>query len=405
MKRAPASHGAACRWLFLIQLVSMGAMEMSGPFWAVHLRELQPMTARELAWASGVAYAGPMVMAICCTPYWGRLGDRVGHKPMLLRALLALAATQCWIALSGSVAVILAARLLQGALAGFITAAQSYGAGLVGREQRGHLMARLQVATAAGSVSGPVLGGWLFDRFGFDAVNGACALACLLCAACGALALPALAGGTVRREATPRPSSFVLRGAAGGLLLGIVLVQTSKMMPQAFFGLYADDVLHVSRRTAGWYYAALALGLCGAAPFWARRFSRAPCASVLAQVEWLCWACAAIVAVHASTDDGLLIMAARLLWGCCLAALLPVFYGLLSRDAADDEQGRVLGAANGAAKAGALLGAGLGALALAWIPLAYMFWPVAVLYVVSALGLRAIRSAGNHACIPQLKKG
>jgi len=28
------------RWLFALQLVAMGAMEMSGPFWPLHLRRL-----------------------------------------------------------------------------------------------------------------------------------------------------------------------------------------------------------------------------------------------------------------------------------------------------------------------------------------------------------------------------
>jgi hypothetical protein len=65
---------------------------------------------------------------------------------------------------------------------------------------------------------------------------------------------------------------------------------------------------------------------------------------------------------------------------------------LLSRDAADDAQGRVLGAGNAAAKAGALLGAGAGGLALAWVPLPAMFWTVVLLYAVAAIGMRAIRA-------------
>lgn len=255
-------------------------------------------------------------------------------------------------------------------------------------------MARLQVATAAGSVTGPVLGGWLFDAAGFGAVNAVAGLACLLCAACAAMALPAVRRpAPVRAKAVAPARQSFLRSAAGGLLFGIVLVQAGKMMPQFFFGLYAQDVLHFSKRTTGLCYGALALGLCIAAPFWAARFLHAPRSAVLAQVEWLCWACAAIVAFQASTLDIACILLARLLWGVCLAALLPVFYGLLSREAGDEEQGRILGAGNGAAKAGALLGAALGALALARIELAHMFWPVAALYAVAALGMRAIRTA------------
>jgi MFS family permease len=336
-----------------------------------------------------------MLMAMCTTPWWGRLGDRIGHKPMLLRALFALAATQWWIAATDSVAVVLAVRLLQGTLAGFIAAAQAYGARLVTRDARGALMAQLQAATAIGSVAGPVLGGWLFDTRGFASVNVWAGAACLLCAALAAFVLPPVAP-----LAAPSPSSAhvrpaVLHGTVLGLLLGIVLVQAGKMMPQTFFGLYAAEVLHVSNRVTGLCYAGTALGLCAAAPFWARRFARLPHARVLAQVEWICWACVAIVAVQALATNVVLFVAARVLWGVCLAALLPVFYGLLSREAADDEQGRVLGAGNAAAKAGALLGAGAGGLALAWVPLAAMFWTVALLYALAAVGLRVIRTHSN----------
>jgi MFS family permease len=379
------------RWLFALQLVAMGAMEMSGPFWPLHLRRVGELSPSALAWASAIAYAGPMAMAMCTTPWWGRLGDRVGHKPMLLRALLALAATQWGIAATDSVAVILAVRLLQGALAGYIAAAQAYGARLVSRDARGALMAQLQAATAIGSVAGPVLGGWLFDAWGFTTVNVLAGAACLFCAALAAAVLPPVAPPTgAARAADAPPRAAVPGDTVRGLLLGIVLVQAGKMMPQTFFGLYAAEVLHVSSRVTGLCYAGTALGLCLAAPFWARRFARMAHAQVLAQVERICWACVAIVAVQALTTNVGLFLLARVLWGVCLAALLPVFYGLLARAAADDEQGRVLGAGNGAAKAGALLGAGAGGLALAWVPLSAMFWTVALLYAVAAAGMRLL---------------
>ena len=169
---------APLRALFLIQLVAMGAMEMSAPFWPLHLRQLGQLSPTALAWASSIAYAGPMAMAMLLTPLWGRRGDRTGHKPMLLRALAALALTQLWIACTGSAMMILLARLVQGGLAGFIASAQAYGSSLVDKAERGALMARLQVATAAGSVLGPVLGGWLYDMFDFRTVNLSAAAIC-----------------------------------------------------------------------------------------------------------------------------------------------------------------------------------------------------------------------------------
>lgn len=382
---------AVLRWLFVIQLVSMGAMEMSAPFWPLHLRALGQLSSHALAWASGIAYAGPMLMAMCFTPWWGRLGDRNGHKPMLLRALVALAATQLWIATADDTVTILVARLVQGALAGFIAAAQAYGACLATGDKRSSLMAKLQVATAVGAMTGPLAGGWIFDAFGFRSLNVVAAAICLACAIVASLVLPAASALASTPSSGTGPQQPFALGAVHGLLLAIVLVQTGKMMPQTFFGLFAEQVLHTPAWVTGLCYGAPALGLCIAAPFWGKRFDNQPRAMVLSQVEWICWACAAIVAVQAISHELTLFVLARLLWGVCLAALLPVFYGLLSRAADAQHQGRVLGAGNSAAKAGALLGAGAGGLTLAWIPIQYAFWPVVAIYALAAIGLRVIR--------------
>lgn len=392
MTALPGSgNRSALRWLFVIQLVSMGAMEMSAPFWPLHLRALGQLSPQALAWASSMAYAGPLVMAMCFAPWWGRLGDRTGHKPMLLRALIALAVTQLFIAAANDVWSILVARLVQGALAGFIAAAQAYGAGLVAGDQRGKLMARLQVATAIGSLAGPMAGGGVFDGFGFRILNAVAASVCLVCAIAAWRLLPAIVVRPAGKKATPGPERPFALGAASGLLLAIGLVQTGKMMPQTFFGLFAEQVLQTPAWITGLCYGAPALGLCIAAPFWARRFENRPPANVLRQVEWICWACAATLAVQAASQDLAVFMAARVLWGVCLGALLPVFYGLLSSQADEQGQGRALGAGNGAAKAGALLGIGAGGLVLAWLPIQYAFWPVALVYSLAALGLGVLR--------------
>jgi MFS transporter, DHA1 family, staphyloferrin B biosynthesis exporter len=390
---------AALRWLFAIQLLSMGAMEMSGPFWPLQLRALGDAPGG-LAVASAVAYAGPLVTAMLFTPLWGCIGDRVGHKPMLLRALLALAATQLWLAYATSGTVVLLVRLLQGALAGFIAAAQAYGAGIVPRVERGALMAQLQVATALGSVLGPLVGGLVFSSLGFMAVNAAAATICIACALCAAVVLPQQrAAGHATAPASRDAPAVAARASDGngmssvvaGLLAGIVLVQAGKMMPQGFFSLYAEQVLHAPPWLTGLCYGATAVGLCLFAPFWAKHFKDQPRAWVLHRIEWICWACAGIVALQAMGRSIALVLAARLAWGIAMAALLPVFYALLSQEVDDTQQGRVLGAGNSAAKAGALLGAGAGGLAMAWLPLEHIFWSVAALYMVAALGLRAWR--------------
>lgn len=390
----------ALRALFLIQLVSMGAMEMTAPFWPLHFRQLGQLSPTALAWASSIAYAGPMVTAMLLAPLWGRWGDRIGHKPMLLRALVALALTQLWIAYSNDTAVILVARLVQGGLAGFIAAAQAYGGTLVGKAERGALMARLQMATAVGSVLGPVLGGWLYDAFDFRTVNLSAAAICAMCAIAAWLSLPSIAAAPKKSKSkiAARPASVLT--PVLGLLLAIVLVQASKMMPQAFFGVYAEQVLRTPAWVTGLCYGATALGLCVAAPLWARRFALREEGRVLREVELVCWASVAIVAVQALSVNVPVFVITRILWGVCLGALLPVFYGLLSTRVDTAYQGEILGAGNSAAKAGALLGIGIGALALGQLPMRYVFWPLVASYMITAVTLRFLRRRTFDTTLP-----
>lgn len=380
------------RWLFAIQLVSMGAMEMSAPFLPLYLRSLGGLNGNALAWASALAFAGPMAMAMLCAPMWGRLGDRNGHKPMLLRALAALALAQLAIAYAPDVTSVLAIRFIQGALAGFIAAAQAYGGSLVAREQRGRLMAKLQVATALGSIAGPLVGGIVYDSAGFRMLNIGAAVLCACCAIVASVVLPALAPRALRPAGTQAatPGSFT-HAAIVGLLAAIVLVQAGKMMPQVFFALFTEQVLHAPSWLTGVCYGAAAIGLCIAAPVWGKRFDKLPRERVLLEVEAVAWVCAGMVALQAFSTGPVLFIAARVGWGVCLAALLPVFYSILSREAGSAHQGRALGAGNSAAKAGALLGFGAGAASMALLPVPYLFWPVAAIYVVAAIGLRLIR--------------
>ncbi len=378
------------RWLFFIQLVSIGAMEMSSPFWAQHFQQVATLTPSELAWVSGMAYAGPMFMTMLFAPLWGKIGDRVGQKPMLIRALLALALTQCGIALSDDVIIILIMRLLQGALAGFIATSQAYGSVLVDRDQRGSLMARLQMATALGVVLGPMIGGYVYSRFGFNQVNLTASVLCAACTIFATVYLPPL--NTIKKASahpeTDAGSKYIWLSPMAGLLLAIVLVQSAKMMPQVFFSIYAATRLHASPWLIGVCYGAMALGLCLAAPFWANRFKKMSRQAIMREVEYCCWACAMLLSLQTVGDHVWLFIVSRILWGVFLAALLPVFYTLLSHDIASTRQGFVLGLGNSAAKAGALVGILIGSAGLAFIPVENLFWLVSITYVVCALVIR-----------------
>lgn len=380
----------ALRLLVLIQLVSMGAMEMSGPFWPLQIQQLLgPEGAGYTAWLSALVYAGPMLAAMLLTPLWGRLGDRTGHKPMIIRALLALALWQGLAAITLDPWLLVAIRVMQGALAGFLAAAQAYALACCDSARRGHTLARLQSATAVGSLAGPVLGGWLMDSSGFALLCYGAAAICLVCAL-ASLFLPAdTARAAMKKTAAP---VALPKGWLGGILLVIVLIQAAKMMPQPFYALYVANILQAPGWLIGATYAASAATLAISAPLWGRQFDRWQPAYTLRVIEGVAWLCALTLAATALANEWLGFLASRLVWGIWQGALLPVAYALIANSVATSQQGFALGLGNSAAKAGALLGTVLGGIGMGLVGLADSFWLVALTYALAALGIRWVRA-------------
>ncbi|OPB17269.1 arabinose ABC transporter permease [Pseudomonas fluorescens] len=385
-----AANHSTLRLLVVIQLVSMGAMEMSGPFWPLQIQKLLgAANAQYTGLLSSLVYAGPMMAAMILTPMWGRLGDRTGHKPMIIRALLALAVCQALAAITFDPWLLVAIRVAQGALAGFIAAAQAYALACCGDSGRGHILARLQSATAVGSLAGPVLGGWLMDISGFALL---CYSATAVCLSCAVISVFLPSDAPRSRPARTSAPAALPKGWLGAMLGIIVLIQAAKMMPQPFYALYVADVLQAPAWLIGASYAASALTLAVSAPLWGRLFDRHQPAHTLRIIEWVTWSCALTLAFTAMANEWLGFLASRLLWGVWQGALLPVAYTLIANTVAPNQQGFALGMGNSAAKAGALCGALMGGIGMGMVGLAHSFWLVALTYALAALGIRAIRS-------------
>jgi len=386
------SDQRSMRLLLLIQLISMGAMEMSGPFWPLQIQALlAPEDLHYSGVLSALVYAGPMLAAMIFTPAWGRLGDRVGHRWMLIRALGALALCQGLAAWLTDPWALMMTRVLQGALGGFIAAAQAYALCLHSGHDRGRIMGQLQSATALGSLLGPVLGGALMQAYGFVWLCHAAALLCMLCAA-GCLKLP---DPRARSVAVSGQSSLrVPAGWLGSLVLIIVLVQSAKVMQQPFYALYVAEVLGGTPAVIGLTYAISAAGLMLSAPLWGKLFDRRAPARTLQVIEQVTWLCAVTLAVAAMANQWAPFIASRLLWGVWQGALLPVAYALIATTLPASRQGFALGVGNSAAKAGGLVGIFIGGIGVSVVGLSNSFWMVVVTYAIAALAIRLVRS--NH---------
>ncbi|HYF86714.1 MFS transporter [Azospirillum sp.] len=394
---APDRVRRAVRILFVVQFVSMGAMEMSGPFWPVHLASFdQP------GWLFGVAgtavYVGPMLGIALTSSFWGRVGDRFGHRLMMIRALLGLALTQLALAFAADVWSILALRFLQGACAGYIAPAQAYGVGIASPAVRTRLFAHLQVSTNVGSVVGAVAGGVILDHAAFFWINAAAAAICAACAGAVALLLPDVPAPLpvpVPETALPpdRPAAGFRLPAPVLALLGVMgLLLAARMITQAPFSLYVTSVLGAGTGVTGLCYAMLALGFAVSAPAWARHFEGMARSATLRRMTWVAAGCAGLTAIAGLTTSVTVFAAAYLGWGVLLGATTPVLMALLSRTTDGARQGRLLGVAQstaqGASMAGIALGVGIGQT----VGLEHTYLFVAAAYAAGAVALWAMAS-------------
>ncbi|MDB5075474.1 MAG: transporter [Chloroflexi bacterium] len=120
--------------------------------------------------AIGVLFASYAAAQLIATPVVGIWIDRTGPRTPLLAGLVGLAASTLLFAFGQGFAMLLLARLLQG-----VAASVSWTACLVliaatqPPETRGRAMGLALSSVGVGLLVGPVLGGFLFDRWGYRA--------------------------------------------------------------------------------------------------------------------------------------------------------------------------------------------------------------------------------------------
>ena len=137
---------------------------------------VMPVFARRLdELGSGVQGMGIMLLAFALaqfitSPFLGTLGDRIGRKPLVLGSLVTFIIANIGLVLAPTTRIFIMVRAFEGGLtAGLLPAAMSMVGDLVPENIRGKWVGILMGSMGAGFVLGPVLGGVLYDGWGFEA--------------------------------------------------------------------------------------------------------------------------------------------------------------------------------------------------------------------------------------------
>ncbi|SOZ17475.1 MFS transporter [Cupriavidus taiwanensis] len=129
------------------------------PFFALIL---QRSLHNDVPWLAGAFYVVPTLLAAVSAPWWGRLADRFGKKPLLMRAQLGLAASFLLASYATSSLTFLAALVLQGVLGGTFSASNAYLATVASGTTLTRSLTAMQWSARAALVAAPAcLGLWM----------------------------------------------------------------------------------------------------------------------------------------------------------------------------------------------------------------------------------------------------
>ncbi|MDQ3197852.1 MAG: MFS transporter [Verrucomicrobiota bacterium] len=134
-----------------IDMVGFGIIIPVLPLYAEHFHA----TPVQIGWLTGI-YSG---MQIIFTPLLGRLSDRVGRRPVLIVSLAGTALGFLVMGWANSLALLFAARIIDGISGGNISTAQAYIADISTPENRSRSMGIIGAAFGLGFTFGPLIGG------------------------------------------------------------------------------------------------------------------------------------------------------------------------------------------------------------------------------------------------------
>ena len=135
------------------------------PFMALYIEELG-VKGDMVEWYTGLSVAISALASALVSPIWGRLADRYGRKPMMIRASMVMTFTMGGLALVPNVFWLLLLRTLNGLFAGYVPNATALIASQVPQNRSGYALGTLSTGLTAGVLIGPLLGGTLSEAFG-----------------------------------------------------------------------------------------------------------------------------------------------------------------------------------------------------------------------------------------------
>jgi len=342
--------------------------------------------------------------AVCsglCGPFWGRLSDRLGRKPVIMMCLSGAAVSYVMLGLANELWMVYCARAFAGIMAGNFGVASAMMADVTSPENRARGMGVIGSAFGMGLVLGPVLGGLLAgDTGSFTLPCMVAGLMSLLAVIAAQIFLPESLS-LQRRKANrhmqrtqKKVSTLTLLRDTGNRLLAAQYVLHNSCVSGFYysFPFWVGDILDWTAREVG-----IVFGIQGGIMALMQGVLIGPLVRAFGEMPLLRISIGSFfigLIIAAFSDTAVLIVGSALVTMTGATMCMPVLNTLTSERTPAAFRGRMLGTTASLASWGRVVGPLLGGLNLtlfgyraAWLTLAVLVFA----YLVWALCERPIR--------------
>jgi DHA1 family tetracycline resistance protein-like MFS transporter len=341
-------------FIVFIDLLGFGIIIPQLPFYGVHF---------------GASPAAVTLLMSCyslaqffMSPVLGRLSDRIGRRPVLMVSTACSCLAYLWLGFANALWMLFAARLLAGAGAGNIAAAQAYITDVTSPEKRAKGMGMIGAAFGLGFTIGPWLGGIVagsnptaeaLQRPAFVAA-GLSALAFLLVVGLLKESLPKTGAPAPRASRWELARSSWHRPALRLLILLFFAVTAAFAGMETTFALWTKEAFGWGPEQVGWLFFFVGCVLIVVQGVLIGPLSRRLGEARLVLIGSAAIALGLATVTFASSVPILLCASACLALG--MGLLNPSINSLISRQAGAEERGGVMGVAQSAASLARVVG-------------------------------------------------
>src|SRR3984957_14268067 len=338
---------AALYTLLSVMFINMMGFGVIVPFLPFYAAPFHPAP-----WQIGLVFSAYSVGSFFGEPFWGKLSDRLGRKPILVWTVAANCLCYGALAFAPNIWFAIVIRILGGMAAGNGSVVQGYIADVTPVELRARRMARLGEAYNLGFIHGPFVGGVLANPSAGTAGYHLPLLVSSGLAACSAIGIALIVKESRERrhDIGPQPSRWVMFGFAvrhpvvGRLMLLTFSVGIAFTAIESTFALWAQHRFGWVPRDIG-----LCFGITGAVSACCQFLLTGPLSRRFGEGNMLAVGMAGTVictALQPFSDGGFFTVALMALMALSQSVAFPNSGALLSRSVDPDHQGQIMGLNN-----------------------------------------------------------